>query len=1440
MNDPSRARRRVALLAGLVVLIVAATAGLYAFRQVQQAAQADRWREQGFAAAAEGDHARAVEQLTRYVRRRSGDAEALRTLADAKLAIVQPGGRHLAEAVSLLQRAESLDGGDPATRALLLDLCIQLGLHDRIVQLTHTMLEDGADDLAVIRARLDAMLALSDFESILEETEPLLAAYEPDQEAFAVALERRALALASLGRSREAIRAAERLLESHPDRHTAAIVKLETAIAAGEDPASLIEWARARQAERPSSSGPAMVLALAHRYAGDPVSSVRWMVKAGELDPQDPTVPGRLTRELAALGRFDAAAAMARRYHVIHGGEAAFALVTHYHALARGFEALLEWTRSVKDRPASHDASVVALRAMALLETQREDEAAALLLTLGAREGSPRAQAWRLALEARYDVPRAEKLPPIQALNQAVELDGRNPWSRHWLGEASYGVGEIDAAAQQWRRAAELEPGWASPQLGLVTALRAQGHFAEAVAASRRLLLIAPDATATTRTFVITASHVASRVEAAAHDQLLATCDRLLRALPDDAELYAAKARLLLAFEGRQPAVDFVTQALAELPLDAEARRALVAVEDELNLDLTDTLVQQADTSPEAAIALARRRIDDGMPQAAIDGYTAAMDDAEGHDDARWRLGFAVLLEKLDDDGALAAWKRVAEAAEGRPNVLASILDASSPLTDAEFYRDTIDRLREATGPGATRWKLAEAKYLLQHDPSPDSLSRVDTLLQSVSGIADERLDAALLRAELHRLRGETASRLEQLRLAWRLSDRHPQVGMRLIEVYETAGRFEAARDLARNLADDAPADDPALAHRIASALLRTGDLDRARRVLEPVVTAASPPPAEAGVLLATLHERRGDFEAAEAIYLDLLEGESTAGHLAAVGFFERRGLIGRAREVFEPLLAGIDDPVERLLQRAELERRLDNPEAAGRLLREAVQTTPASPHALRRWIAHRYERAGAQAALASTQDALARVPQDQAFEIARRALTAMQTQPDLRPGLEALLLGVLATPDQAPILAEGVAALTGKGSPSERVDALAQLATIRESEAISLAAVRLLWPIDAARAARQAEQASRRFPGADLPRWAAMMRASQGDWARALASAEVWNHRTASGDARALAMIVRCRAELGQSSPALTPRLVGVLETQGVRAEPDRGVLGPVARALIAAGQEARVRDTLLPRLHDGDAWRELWLDLAAEALPTDEQAMAWLGEARAVVDLDQPADALAYAAALERIARRFDRSDLQSELATLLGGLVDRSPSDVDLRLRHAVALERAGRVPEAIQRYEQVLRQRPDDPLALNNLAMLLVASGGDVDRAVTLIDRAVTLRSEVAAIHDTQAQVYAAAGRDQQAVDAFREAMRLDPASPRWPLHLARHLLDIGQPGEVPSLLRTVDAAVRQADDVLPDDLHHLRQAIEADMMDASAPAPDPDDDANNVVNADTPS
>lgn len=121
------------------------------------------------------------------------------------------------------------------------------------------------------------------------------------------------------------------------------------------------------------------------------------------------------------------------------------------------------------------------------------------------------------------------------------------------------------------------------------------------------------------------------------------------------------------------------------------------------------------------------------------------------------------------------------------------------------------------------------------------------------------------------------------------------------------------------------------------------------------------------------------------------------------------------------------------------------------------------------------------------------------------------------------------------------------------------------------------------------------------------------------------------------------------------------------------------------------------------------------------------------------------------------------------------------VSWRLAYGQALTEVGRLAEARQVFEGLVRDHPDEGHGWSNLANLLQRQG-DLQAAARAYDKAVSLRPADGAIVSNQGINLVARGQQAAGLAALREAVRVEPAAgpPRY--NLAMQILISGGPAE----------------------------------------------------------
>jgi tetratricopeptide (TPR) repeat protein len=158
------------------------------------------------------------------------------------------------------------------------------------------------------------------------------------------------------------------------------------------------------------------------------------------------------------------------------------------------------------------------------------------------------------------------------------------------------------------------------------------------------------------------------------------------------------------------------------------------------------------------------------------------------------------------------------------------------------------------------------------------------------------------------------------------------------------------------------------------------------------------------------------------------------------------------------------------------------------------------------------------------------------------------------------------------------------------------------------------------------------------------------------------------------------------------------------------------------------------------------------------------------------------------ETYRRKGDTSNAVAALQQARGSLPDNPVVLSTL----ALALDNSGRRTEARQAYEAALKYDPNNAMALNNLAFLLADTGGDLDQALTLAQKAKQLLPNLAEVSDTLGLIYLRKNLSDNAVDIFKQLVSKEPNASTFHYHLG---MALSQKGDKPKALEELQHALK---------------------------------------------
>jgi Flp pilus assembly protein TadD len=139
-------------------------------------------------------------------------------------------------------------------------------------------------------------------------------------------------------------------------------------------------------------------------------------------------------------------------------------------------------------------------------------------------------------------------------------------------------------------------------------------------------------------------------------------------------------------------------------------------------------------------------------------------------------------------------------------------------------------------------------------------------------------------------------------------------------------------------------------------------------------------------------------------------------------------------------------------------------------------------------------------------------------------------------------------------------------------------------------------------------------------------------------------------------------------------------------------------------------------------------------------------------------------------RIGETYRRKGDANNAIKALRKALETLPDNIFVLSTLGLVLDGASRKPEAKQFYEATLKLEPGNAVVLNNLAFLLAETGGDLNDALTKVQRAKQIRPEVAEISDTLGWIYLKKGLADNAIDVFKELVAKAPHQATYRFHL----------------------------------------------------------------------
>ncbi len=1372
----AKTKRRLIILAAAVVLAAGALAGAFFVHRQMQRTNALRARDEGMAALEKHDYFTAMHRIGTYCNIFKEDADARYHYAEARLQVAERDGGHISQATNSLRYALDLQPGHRKAAKLLLDLYVQRRQPSEAVALADRMLVADPKDAHALRSRAVAHAMLRNQDKALADA-TAAAALDP----------------ADIGGQ---------------------ILLMDVKRLKGEAADKIVEQAKALVDAHPNDGRFELVMAVACLGANNAQQAAEWLRKAASRDVHDPAFVERLAGAAVRVGLFQ------ESFNAIDSAAKANPDVNLQRLLAarlaerNAWQPLLDRIVADPSLPGS-DAALLALRAMAFFELGRHGDAQPILTALASRQGNPVASDWVAVLRAVYGGEKPKAIAEVCQL--AVGRFSDNAFFRRFAAEAYEKLGENDTALQHWTRAAQSAPAWSLPPIQLARSYTARRRIEDAIRWGQYACACDPKNPEALSSLAMAYLPAIGGMRAEEVGKVLQLVEEVQKLSPNEPRTLPLQVLLLARTGQKEAAIARLKQVLASPRMpDEKVLIELAAVSRFQQLDMESACYAASEQThgltPDLAFARAAALAEAKQPQQGLDLIKTAMAAPHKGDPAAWELARARFLEVTKDPAAREACIKLGDAYTDNADIQWFCLAAASVQSDHDFVGRTLDRAKALVGDQGVNWRLAKAQWQLRGKRNDRDLADAIKLLIGVK--ADSDLPVVnLLLAEAYAALGSTSESIAELRTALVKEPGNIATAMQLSRLHQQRGEYnDAAAYLNRILQNAAASSQQRQA--AAELLARQGNADEALRAMEQL--AAQGDQSTSDLLLAQLYRQRNDIQKCDEMCRKLLQNPDEGDIRFVADFYRSQGRAQEAGQVLALLDKLTLKPGIKDLILGDYQERAGAFDKAIEYYTAATRAAPDNAAAWKAVIAANLTAGRIPAALAAVDQASRLLASDEALAAFKTQASVLQSvfadldkvQPWLRPaiaGSRLIAISLLRVADDNAAAIESLRILAAARASGERPDAvIAKLRPLADRNARFLPLQLMLTDLclavgrfdDAAAIASRTTQA---FPGAVEPaRAQAQALAAAGRWSEAVPAAQQWRQRTLAQPLQADLLLANAHLNLNEPAIALKslePHVKSAIQ----QPESMAAVLTLQARALVQSRRSAQAADLLRPLLAKAPAWRAVWMDLAWRFTADEKTAVAWMNEISPLVPADAADEQINLAFGWHMLKQRSADPAVQAAAADSLARAAKgaasiaaaANPATPELLFRLGMMQESGNDLPAAEASYRQAIRLDERHGNALNNLAMVLVNRGGDLNEALKLAAGAVQSNPREGNYHDTLATVQLALKQYDAAIASMNAAMRLEPANVDMRINLASVYDQAGKTAEARNELRQIE-------------------------------------------------
>lgn len=1356
------AKKRIAILIIVLLLIAVGIVGWSALRESQKRGQAINHRSAGLEAFEAGKFIQASHHLHEFLRYQNDDVEAHQRYAEAQMRVPRLDMNNVAQALRSLTRARELEPDNMSVNEQLLGLYELLEKNEDSLSLAEYMLRHDPDNLPAKRAQ--------------------------------------AIALSRLHRHAEALEVTKQIVESDPKDTDMQLLYLDMenkTLAPGED---LIRYAGRMKDEHPDDPRFDLVRAYAHYLVGDREMMTELMRRAADTAPPDAGYVNTLIRFADAVGLYPLSLrALIRADENLDDPLLERELTFRLMELGR-YNQVAERLADVDANADPLDLEGVTMRVIALMRTDQRNVADEIVVELEALEKNPHAMERGDMLETLFRPGGVSTDELVVTAETDLKMSPNSPWIRGILGDGYYAQNEPEQAIEQWEYAARLRPSWANPLIRQVQPLVAMGKTQEAVDRARGALVRAPTNIDAYRALALSRAANLSNNPADSADAILKVIDEVDRLAPGDEGMLRLRLSLLEDVGRVDEAQETLTAALNSdddlseetlIDLANRARRLGLNVDEQAFARSVSLHGNTAELAFARAVALADRGLgDDGLRL-----YEQAMRDHA--DDFEWRLNHARYLDQIDSPRAAEAWTLLASEHPDDDRLQRLALRSPAMRVNREYTDQIIQRLETIGGTHGVTWRVERARWLLEGDPPREQANEAVKLLREAIEHAPDRIEAKVLLARALEQTGKlqlAARELEQVALARPDS---PAVALELARINQALRQYPAALEQLRRVAEN-PAATPVMLRQAATLLAEQGQDQRAlAAMLKQQETGVAPAPQDL-LLMAELYTRTGQDRRVETL-IPQIEREPTPETLAwLAGWYAGRDQPEQAAAALDRLDDLDIEPIQRAAIRADYLARHGDPGKALEYDIAAVEAAPDDPRPRLRLVARQILLGRGTDAVATARAALDRGIDDPTL---RRVVDNADIIERFagETGYRALVLSLLASNTNAEAAGQALRLLDqeqGNLSPA----LLRRLSTLADSSRDllplrTLVAKLYLETGQHLEAAEIATQTAADFPTAVEPAWLAteaLLASDQPD--RALIFARQWREQAPDQARQADMQIAAAELELGDYDAALT-----VLNPYLSESLADPNELGNAelisrfARGLVMAQRMGDAQRMLLPLSADSPQWRRVSTHLATFGASSGREAVAWLDAIEKQTPESEIDNRIALAQAWWAVGAKSNNLNAGPRARAIVETVTAQPDAPAGAWFLQGLIAESEGDLAAAAEGYRTAIKGNPNLNAAKNNLAMVLAQDGATATEAVRLAREAVEASPDNANYLDTLAFAASKAGDTDLAVSSLKQAIDLDPLNPKWKLNLIEVLRDADRADEAETLRLQLQAA-----------------------------------------------